>query len=49
MPSAANNMADFYLFSKARDKRAIIGDTATWNYGQVADLTSSYMSMLTEA
>ena len=42
-------MADFYLFSKARDRRAIIGDTTTWNYGQVADLTSSYMSLLTEA
>jgi benzoate-CoA ligase family protein len=49
MPSAANNIADFCLFSQARDRRAIIGDTATWNYGQVADLTSSYVSLLRKA
>ena len=49
MPSAAENIADFCLFSQPRDRLAIITDRANWSYGQVADLTSSYMSMLTVA
>jgi hypothetical protein len=39
MPSAANNVADFFLFAQPRDRRAIVTDRATWSYGQVADLT----------
>ncbi|MGH8923434.1 MAG: benzoate-CoA ligase family protein [Acidimicrobiia bacterium] len=44
-----HNIADFFLFSQARDRRAIIGDRATWTYGEVADLSSLYMARLREA
>lgn len=46
MPSAANNVADFFLFSQPRERRAIISDRHTWSYGQVADLSSLYMARL---
>ncbi|HJU81459.1 MAG TPA: benzoate-CoA ligase family protein [Acidimicrobiia bacterium] len=49
MPSAAKNVADFFLFSRPRDLRAIITDRATWSYGQVADLSFSYMNRLRHA
>lgn len=49
MPSAANNVADFFLFSQPRDRRAIITDRETWSYGQVADLSSVYMAQLRQA
>ena len=46
MPSAANNVADFFLFSQPRHRRAIITDRETWSYGQVADLSGLYMAQL---
>jgi benzoate-CoA ligase len=49
MPSAANNVADFFLFAQPRDRRAIVTDRATWSYGQVADLTFLYMAQLRRA
>ncbi|MGH8957753.1 MAG: benzoate-CoA ligase family protein [Acidimicrobiia bacterium] len=45
----SNNVAESFLFSQPRDRRAVIGDRATWSYGQVSDLTSLYMSLLREA